>query len=310
MKNFGTMKLGSKNVFAHKFFSIFVILTLGIIFGISTAATLNKISEAKENISVESKETDGKVLYKINLCKSNYLEEGCDTPENYDSVALKAAKKYSGETIGAKISYINDKNEKVFVVLERAGKILNHGKTFFTSEGKIPVVKNSEEKIDENIYESYEDYKSDETPFYIMMDDTMTVMNYLFINNFRMESYEPLVIFDDENSAYDFYKNERSGNFEINQIFNKTILAKEKLDNAIKLAFTTLLALFGISIVILLIFVIVIFRKDKKNVSIYRTFGATKKDIFRIYLSSGIIIFVSSILISVIVYLITSLIIS
>ena len=306
MKNFEFLKLGSKNILAHKAFSIFVTLTLGIIFGISAAITLHAISENQKKISEESAVTDGKVLASVRLCDSGYFSGGCDVPEKYDKEIAKVARKYSGEAIGAKITYINEKKEKVYVILERAGKYLNQGRSYYISEGKIPVLKKSGEKIDENIYQSYQEYTNDETPFYIMMDDTMTVINFLVMGGFQMENYEPLVIFDSEDDAYTFYANE--SNLNINQIFNKSIIAKKNFNESLKVAIKTVFLILGIAIIILAVFIILVSKNEKKNISLYRTFGATKADIIKIYLYSGIEILALSILISPIIYLITNII--
>ena len=310
MKNLGIMKLGFISLLKHKIFSISIILVLGIILGISSATTMHAISENKELIQKESSMMDGKVLAGVKLCKSDYISGGCEVPENYDVVVSKIVKEYDGETLGARITYVNEKNEKVYVILARAGKYLNHGKSFFISNQKIPVLKKAGEKIDDNIYEVLQEYENDETPFYIMMDETMTVMNFLFMNGFQMQSYEPLVIFDNEEMGYEFYKNESKENFVVSQIFNKSLVAKSNYDKALKMAIVTTILIIGITIAILVIFEIVISRTEAKNNRLYRTFGATKKDIFRIYLSSATTLFICSILVSSIFYLITTLILS
>lgn len=310
MKNFGIFKLGFKSLLKHRVFSILIIFILGIIFGTSLATTMRAISESSETIQKESNVMDGKVLASVELCKSNYILNGCEVPESYDAEVSKIAKKYDGETLGARITYVNEKNEKVYVILARAGKYLNHGKSFFISNQKIPVLKKAGEKIDENAYEALYEYENDETPFYIMMDETMTVMNFLFMNGFQMLSYEPLAIFDSEEAAYNFYKNESKEGFVVSQIFNKSLVAKSNYDKALKTTITTTILIIGIAITILVIFEVVISKTEAKNNRLYRTFGATKKDIFRIYLSSATTLFICSILVSPIFYLITTLILS
>lgn len=307
MKNFRLFKLGHKNIAAHKFCTSCGVVIIGVVFGIFAATTIHEISKNQKELSDESKATDGKVLMAVKMCDGDYLSGNCETPEEYDAEVLKTAKKYGGETLGAKITYLNQQNEKVYVILERAGKILNHEKTFYISGEKIPVVKKNKAEIDENFYQSYAEYTSDETPFYIMMDNTATVIDFLAQRGFLMQEYEPLVIFGDEDSAYRFYKNE---NVSASQLFSKTISTKEKLDKIINAAIITFLVILAATIILLGIFGIVLSRIDKKNIRLYRTFGATKKDIFKIYLMFSFEIFTFSLIVSLTVYLITTAIIS
>lgn len=300
-----------KVIFRNKFFALFTVLVLGFVFGISGATTIREIHEKENIVSEESKIMDGKVLTSVKICNDEILSGNCKTPTEYDEAVRKVVKKYGGETLGAKITYKNE-TETVYVILAKAGKYLNNGKSFFFTDDRLPILinKNSNLKLGDKLYATYGEYSSDETPYYIMMDDSMTVMNFLFTNKFVMQYYEPLAIFDDEKSAYDFYKNESSENFEIKQIFNSSITAKKNLDSAIKTTIGTILSIILISIFVIFIFGAVVHKKEKKIVSIYRMFGATKFDIFRIYLNSGILIFIASILFAAIIGIITFLIIS
>lgn len=307
MKRSGLIKLSFKNLLSQKVFSISIILVLGIIFGVFVASANNTLSSNKNLIISESEVTDGNVLAAVRLCESDYTAGGCDVPEKYDEQVSKIAKKYNGEMLGARITYVNTNGEKVYVILERAGKLLNHEKTFPVLNEKIPIVKNANEKIDENIYQEYQSYSSDETPFYIMMDDTMTVMNFLFLNGFQMQSYEPLVVFSNEKNAFEFFKNESNKSSFISQLFNKTINAKEKYNHSLKVVILTFLSLFGFTVIMLTIFGIITAKSGKKNILIYKQFGATKRDVFRIFFLSGIELFIISVLITPITYFVTTL---
>lgn len=299
-----------KIILRHKIFAAAVAAVLSVVFGISGATIIHEISEKEKTFSEEQKATDGKVLASVRVCDSEILSGKCETPEKYDENVRKVVKKYGGETLGAKITYKNEK-ETVYVILAKAGKYLNHGKTFFILDEKLPILLNKSSNLepDGNVHRVYGEYSSDETPYYIMMDDTMAVMNYLFANGFQMQYYEPLTIFDDTNTAYNFYKNELGENFKINQIFNESLIAKSNYEKAIRSAIAIFLAIVAISILILGTFCFVVFKSEKKIVSTYRMFGATKKDVLKIYLLSGVELFIFSILVSPIIGAITLLII-
>ena len=304
MINLKLFKLGHKSILAHKVFSIPVILIVGIVFGILVNNVVYDISHNAKKLQEESSITDGKALIAVKTCDGNYLAGTCDTPEKYDKEVFKKAQKYNGETIGARITYTNQQNENVYVILERAGKILNHEQPFYFENEKIPVLANSDEKIDENIYEPYFRYKSDETPFYIMMDNTTKVMNFLVANNYVMKDYEPLVVFGDEKDAYEFFKNESNNVVKMDQLFNESIIYKKKYIESIKTAFLTIILALATIAILFFVFEIVISKLEQKNIYLYREVGATKADIIKIYLYSAFELFVFSMLVSLITVLV------
>lgn len=284
MKILQAMKLGHKLTMIHKKSSAVFTIFFGLLFS-SVVVFALMISREQNVIMDEYKNvTDGKVLMKISMCDGSYVDGACKQPEVYDATVKQEVKKYHGENIGAVITYISkDDNEMISVIPDKAVKNLNVEPAYYAPDDMIPVVtsKNFNAKIENGFY-NLGKFPEGENKIYLVLDSTSKVLNYILLNDFVVYSYEPLVIFDKFEDAKDFAKNKTEA-FEIfTGMVEKTHYYNANF-NIIKFLF---MSYFIIALVIIIMMLIILFRKDEKLVSLYRSLGATKKNIATIYFMS------------------------
>ena len=281
MKIIQTIRLGHKSLSMYKIYSILLIVVFGVAFAGFSWNFFSILKTENDAISEELKPTNGKVLVYMDFCNGVYDKngEGCETPTNYDKHAQELAKKYRGEQIGAKITYKNSSDRKVEVIAERAAKYLVSKPTYYAPDETIPIVASEGYKEDSDFFVLGNFKKKDE--FYLVMDNTSTVMNYLILNGYSMTQYEPVIAFENLNNAYNYYKNEGGS-----ELFAGALEAKKE-HSKIREEFLSVFSAFAVAaIVVILIVYGFILSLNKKTSSLYRLVGATKKDVFLIHLSS------------------------
>ena len=311
MKIFNIIKLGHKNFLIHKKSSFCFVAFFSIVFSLVVFIS-SLLGFFKDTVSEKFEAaTGGKVMVEVNLCFGSYQpffedEEQCVDPEIYNKEAREIAEEYHGDLIGAIIDYTSGK-EIVSVVPESATKFINAKPTYYAPDGKIPIVTsvgfddadlendsfynignypgdirsiyfgsnpNHKEFLDNFIYDSLP-----EKNYYLVYDATGKLENYLAENNYSVYHYKPLLIFDNTEDAYKLYK-DKTGVWEI---FTQTIRVKEDnriMHKASKYMFMACVVIAIIAIIVVLMFAYI---RDEKMISLYRSLGASKKDIAMIY---------------------------
>lgn len=291
MKLVQTIRLGHKSLSMYKVYSILLVAVFGVAFAVFSWNFYSILKTENDTISEELKPTNGKVLIYASFCDKEYDKngEGCEAPTNYDKRAQALAKKYRGEQIGAKITYETD-DERVEVIAERAAKYLISKPTYYAPDETIPIVASEGFEEDPEFFMLGNFKKKDK--FYLVMDNTQTVMNYLIMNGYSMTKYEPVIAFENLNNAYSYYENEGGS-----ELFAGALEIKKERLKA-RNEFLSVFSAFSVAaaVVILLVYGFIMYL-NKKTSSLYRLVGATKKDVLLIHLMSFIeIIFFISIL--------------
>ena len=303
MKVLKAVKFGSLRIFSHKLLAVISLLIFFTIFSIFFKISSDTQDAERELLRSGLDSTGEKVLVSVKLCKTDYLSEieKCDEPTAYDNKAAELAKKYNAETVGANILYTSliSKKEDVNVILDKAMSSLIAEPPYYSGD-KVPVIlsKENSEKIPEGFY-VLGNYPAKGPEKYLILDNAENVTNYLILNQYQVKNYDPVIRFENLNDAYRFYK-ENSDEFEITEMFADVLeVRKTYLGKFTKL----LLAFIGIMVLTItyLIFIgILETSRDEKLVFLYRSQGATRKDVFQIYFAFELEILVISVLLALI----------
>ncbi len=310
---FNIIKLGHKNFLMHKKSSFCFVAFFSILFSLVVFISA-LLGFFKDTVSEKFEAaTNGKVMVEIYLCQGSYQpsmkgEEKCEDPEIYNKEAREIAEKYHGDLIGAIITYMpKNGGETISVVPESATKFINAKPTYYAPDGKIPVITSIgyNDKISENndfyiignypgdvrsiyfgsdpnhkgfldkfIYDSYT-----YTSHYLVFDATDKLENYLAKNEYSVYRYNPLLIFDNKDDAYKLYK-DRAGVWEI---FTQTLRANDD-DGRMHLASKYMfMACVVIAIITIVVVLSLAYMRDEKIIMLYRSLGASRKDIAMIY---------------------------
>ena len=230
-------RLSQKNIIRHGILSAIFVSVISIILSI-IFILLSAICGVENNIlTAFLNPTAQKVVTMVDICDGSYdinsSDMICDTPEKYDSIASQHAKEYGGNSLGALIVYKNTAGEYLNVISEKAAKYLKTDPLYNVPKNKIPIVIASDydsSKISSDFYvlgnysSSNKAIISDEQnhsfldsfirtgnsakDFYVIMDETSKVAQYLYLNGYSALYYYPVVCLDDFDSAYLYYKNE------------------------------------------------------------------------------------------------------
>jgi hypothetical protein len=304
MKIASTVKLGHKNVMLHKKSSFVFMIFFGILFGIAVSFALNTIRSKDEIFEKYEDATNGKVMMQISLCDGSYLAESektCETPEVYDKIAHKKAEKYHGEVIGAVITYISKNNtETISVVPEKAAKNLKVEPAYYTPDEKIPTIESNgyfnNANHDERFY-NLGVFPKEEAEIYLVLDGTNRVQNYILLNGYVVEYYSPLLIFDNKKDAFDFYSQESNAK----EIFTENMKTQAEYNEKFTSIKFLFLSFFTIMVIAIIMIFILYFKKDEELLTLYRSLGATKKNIATIYFTAAIEIIICVSIISLII---------
>jgi hypothetical protein len=249
------MRLGFKNISAHKKLYAVVIVIVGLLIGTLVTTIIILSRNEKSALSAELAKTSGRVIISNSICETSYqnLEEPCKTPEVYDEIVREKSKKYNGNMAGAVITYTNE-NGALSVISDKVAKNL---------DGYTPM--------------------KNEINGYMVFNNTERVQNYLAENHYSAIFYHPVVIFDSLDDAYNYYFDM---DFEVSELFSKNIETK-KFYNEKKSGFLKMtIAIFIITLMILGSAMFIVIRTDSETIRLYRSAGATKIDVFRIYFAT------------------------
>lgn len=276
-----SLKLGHKLTMIHKKSSAVFSIFFGLLFS-SVVLLSNAINNEYTQISSAFKDaTNGKYLAKVSICHGSYINNSCEQPNVYDDMALKIAKKYRGDLIGAVITYVSDNKETIYVIPDKATKILNAEPAYYAGENEVPIITSENSSSDvKNGFYKLGTYPGDETDKYYVLDDSGKLTNYIAINGYVVDNYAPLLVFD----TFEDLLNAKKANDNITEIFTKQIEEKNKYEEKLQTAKKLFMGLFILVVITIAIMLIIIFRNDKKIISLYRSLGATKRNIAAIYL--------------------------
>ena len=308
MKTATLVKLSAKNISTHKAGVLVSTLALSILFTVFSAFAY--IIQGTENVIIDDSMsyTEGKIILSSNFCDGDYQNETkrCEDPKIYDSKADDLAKKYHGEKFGSVISYTNQNGDNVYVILDKAARFLKSEPAYYAPESKIPVIAKDGYKGDNSFYilgyypksnanikdESFYVYQEfDSKPYYLVLDNTARVQDYLATNGYTVYSYAPVIEFDKFDDAYNYYKDNNCADAGtckdlnvIEELFTHNIVNRISYNKAYASLVSYIIVLLLAEIVILTIVFIFTSKKDSRTILLYRTLGATEKDIYKLYL--------------------------
>lgn len=290
-------KLGHKLTMIHKKSSAVFAVFFGLLFS-SVVLLSNTIDNWYAHINESfTTATSGKYLAKISMCHGSYVDGNCEQPEIYDDVAKTVARKYHGDMIGAVITYVSEGKETIYVIPEKAARTLDAEPAYYAYDDTVPIVVSAGTSTKDNDFYELGSYPGDGVNKYFVLDGSDKLLNYLVENGYVVENYAPLLIFDTFEDLLNIEKTES----DVHEIFTRQIEEKREYDKKIMTAKNLFICLLILSIVTMIIMLVILFLKDEKIVSLYRSLGATKKNIAAIYLVNVIEIAIYISLISLIV---------
>ncbi len=295
MKINKAFQLGNSLIISHKKGYFVAAIIVSILFSILTVSAT--LLQAIENHLVDKSLaiTDGRVVTKIST--------SCSDPDSCDKIAMDYARKYNGNFTGAVVVYESDNKAPIYVISEKTAKYLSDLAFSTTQNSRFNIIRINDDSLFNDIYDedSYEvaghysfintknspisgfvQTSNDQISSYAILDSDSILMNYLVTKSYHMVSYDPVITFDKFNDAYTYYKNEE----QVSSIFTKPLEIKNNYDYIYGWIKILIAILFLVSTVVISLLSVIISNKDKKIFTLYRSLGASNKDILTIILAS------------------------